>query len=189
MKKYTLQELKPFLIGHGTERACYHSPENPAFVIKLSPKHFSKQTRRELKYFKFLQKKGVPFTHLPQYKGQVQVEGYIGFEQGAIVNTDGSLSQTLEQYFQTHAKDSVDLDKLLEELYQYMYRYNIVPCDLNKTNVLIQFTPNGPKLVLVDGIGNTDFIALAQYWKYWGRKKIERKWPRFLKKEVYPLLK
>lgn len=189
MKTYTLQELKPFLIGQGSERVCYHSPANAAFVIKLSPINCAKQTRRELAYFKFLKKHKVPFTHLPVFGEVVNVKGYIGFEQEAVANTDGSLSQTLAEYFQTHAIDSVPLKELLADLYRYMYEYNILPCDLNKNNILLQFTPSGPKLVLVDGIGNTDFVPLALYWKWWGRKKIARKWPRFIKKEIDPLFK
>lgn len=189
MKNYTLEELKPFFIGQGTERVCYYAPDNPSFVIKLSPQNRAKQTKRELAYFEFLKKRGVPFTHLPQFNGAVQVEGYIGFEQEAVKNQDGSLSQTLAEYFQTHSVESVPLRDLLAALYAYMYEYNILPCDLNKHNIMLQFTATGPKLVLVDGIGNTDFIALGQYWKYWGRRKIARKWPRFIKKEIDPLFK
>ena len=189
MKTYTLQSLKSFFIGKGTERTCYQSPENPSYVIKLSSKNFAKQTKRELAYFEFLKRQGVPFTHLPEFGGVVKVDGYIGFEQEAVVNVDGSLSQTLAEYFQTHSADSIPLKSLLDDLYAYMYKYNILPCDLNKYNILIQFTQNGPKLVLVDGIGNTDFIPLALYWKYWGRRKIARKWPRFMKKDIEPLLK
>lgn len=189
MKTYTLQELKPFLIGQGSERTCYHSPENPAYVIKLSPKNRAKQTKRELSYFRFLKKHGVPFTHLPAFGGVVKVEGYIGFEQEAVLNADGSLAENLEEYFKKHSTDSIPLKALLADLYAYMYEYNILPCDLNVTNVLVQFTKDGPKLILVDGIGNTDFIPLALYCKWWGRKKIARKWPRFLKKEIDPFFK
>ncbi len=187
MKTYTLEQLKPFFIGQGSERVCYHSPQNPSYVIKLSPKNRVRQTKRELTYFEFLKNHKVPFTHLPEFGGVVSVKGYIGFEQQAVVNLDGSLSQTLAEYFQTHSVESVPLKALLEDLYAYMYKYNILPCDLNKNNILIQFEKNGPKLVLVDGIGNTDFIPLGQYWKWWGRRKIARKWPRFMKKEIDPL--
>jgi len=189
MKSYTLENLSSFLIGQGSERLCYRSPDNPRFVIKLSPKGHAKQTKREVSYFKFLKKHGVPFTHLPAFGDMVHVDGYIGFEQEAVTDADGRLSRTLAEYFQIHAIDNVPLRELLADLYRYMYEYNILPCDLNQNNILLQFTENGPKLVLVDGLGNTDFISLGQYWKWWGRRKITRKWPRFIKKHIDPFLK
>lgn len=61
MKTYTLQSLKPFFIGQGTERICFHSPDNHSYVIKLSPKNRAKQTKRKLAYFEFLKRQGVTF--------------------------------------------------------------------------------------------------------------------------------
>lgn len=188
-RNYSLKQLEPFCMGKGTERICYHDPENPQNIIKLSPLKTAKQTRRELDYFLFLQKQQVPFSHLPLYKGTVRVPGFLGFAQQAILEPDGSVSPSLTKYCEHMTADKkAQLEKLLAVLYAYLYQYNILPCDLTKWNILVQNTGKETRLVLIDGLGCTDLIPLAQYCKPFGRRKIARKWKRFLKKEVEPLL-
>ncbi|MCZ4065153.1 PhoP regulatory network YrbL family protein [Oxalobacter sp. JAC-2022] len=75
------------VIGQGTERTCYQHPENPARCVKIIRKSRFKQTLREISYFGYLKRKGVPFDHLPRFYGKIEGEGFIGIEQELIRDT------------------------------------------------------------------------------------------------------
>lgn len=77
------------VIGRGDERICYQHPDDPARCIKLSRREKSKQTRRELRYFGFLRRRGVPFTLIPEFFGVVKDEEYIGIEQQLVLDGRG----------------------------------------------------------------------------------------------------
>lgn len=115
--------------------------------------------------------------HIPAFYEEIKSPSYIGFSQQAVRDKDGKLSVSLEQSLAAGGK----IEKAsLERLFCYCYRYNVLPCDLNRNNILVQKTLQGEKWILVDGLGCTDWIPLAQYWAWWGRKKIIRKFHRFI---------
>jgi len=181
----------PFLIGKGTERQCFLLPQHKDVLLKLSPRKSDKQTRREIDYFNFLFHKKIPFSHLPQFLGSVQTKEYNGFLQERVLNTDGTPAVTLCQYIkdlsplQQNSKE--EIQQMLAEFFRYLYWHNILPCDLQTDNLLVKITKNGKKLILVDGLGSTDFINLSQYVTWIGRKKILRKINFFLNHDHFLL--
>lgn len=195
MDTFTMDELRPFLLGQGTERIVFRSPKEKDCVIKLSPLNAQKQTRREIRYFRFLQKKGVPFLHIPQFKGEVKVAGYVGFKQEAVLDADGSVSRPLTAYLEEGRGVSSggillpETKALLDELLHYLLRYNVLPCDLTSPNVLLQRGAERMRLVLIDGVGSMNGIPIAQYIPFLGRQQIKRKWQRFMTRRIDPILK
>lgn len=186
MKMLTLKKLTPFFIGRGTERMCFLAPQDAKCVIKLSPVSHAKQTQREVRYFRFLQGKGIPFLHLPEFKGTVNVEGYTGFKQEAVLEEDGTPSPSLVSFIREHCPHRKEIFALLNKLYQYLWHYNILPCDLHPDNILVQRRGKHTRLVLIDGLGSMNFINFSQYVPWLGRKKIERKWKRFIVRDIEP---
>lgn len=75
------------VIGKGTERTCYLNPADKTHLVKISPRTNAKQTLREISYFGYLKRKGVPFDHLPRFYGKIEGEGFIGIEQELIRDT------------------------------------------------------------------------------------------------------
>lgn len=194
MDTFTMDELRPFLLGQGTERIVFRSPKEKDCVIKLSPLNAQKQTRREIRYFRFLQKKGVPFLHIPQFKGEVNVAGYVGFKQETILDADGSVSRPLTAYLEEGrgvfgGSLLPETKALLDELLHYLLRYNVLPCDLTAPNVLLQCGAERTRLVLIDGVGSMNGIPIAQYIPFLGRRQIKRKWQRFMTRRIEPVLK
>lgn len=118
--------------------------------------------------------------HIPSFFGKVENEQYLGFVQQKIQSQDGQDASPLCECF---SKEEKVTRQEVCALFCFCYRYNILPCDLNRNNILVQKTPEGAKWILVDGLGCTDFIPLAQYWPWWGRKKIIRKFYRFINGE------
>lgn len=190
MEKLTLEELSGAALGKGTERACFLAPGSKNDVIKLSPAGQDRQTRREIDYFRFLQRKGVPFLHIPQFKGEVSVPGYVGFKQEAVLDEGGKVSGSLQDFLQAGDSSLREmLPGLLRELYGYLWRYNVLPCDLNPSNILLQRRAEGVRLVLIDGLGSMNLIHFSQYVPFLGRKQISRKWRRFIRRDIEPYLK
>ena len=171
----------PLLIGKGTERYCFQLLNDIHTVVKISYSSKAKQTRREINYFQFLMQHKIPFTHLPKFKGTLRNRTYIALLQERILNKNTTPSCTLKHYLQhTRSANYSEIQQMLIVLFRYLYRYNILPCDLQTDNLLVQQNHHNKKLILVDGLGCTDFIKIAQYIPWFGRRKILHKIRIFL---------
>ena len=68
------------VLASGSERVCVQNLENPLSCFKISKFGPSRQTAREIEYFKFLKKRGVTSSFLPifydgyYYNGQLVIE-------------------------------------------------------------------------------------------------------------------
>lgn len=68
----------------------------------------------------------------------------------------------------------------------YLLAYNVVPCDLVMSNLLVIERSNTTTVMLIDGLGASEFIPLPEYVSWLGRRKIRRQWARFMEKTVKP---
>ncbi|MCG6221664.1 YrbL family protein [Vibrio diabolicus] len=175
-------------IGEGTERVCYRDPRNPHRCIKVSKKKQSKQTRRELEYYRYLEKRQVSYAHIPKFYNKVDEGGYVGLEMEFVCDHDGAVSPNISQYLQQPlSADEVDAFYLaLERLKNYLIANNIVPCDLVLSNFLVTRQLSGIKIMMVDGLGGSELFPFSNYISYFGRQKIERKWHKFMAERVIP---
>jgi hypothetical protein len=64
--------------------------------------------------------------------------------------------------------------------------YSVVPCDLVMSNLLVIERPDATTVMLIDGLGASEFIPLPEYVPWLGRRKIRRKWAKFMAKTVKP---
>lgn len=178
------------VIGEGTERVCCRHPSNPNRCIKISKKKQSKQTKREIRYLNYLKNKGVSFSYIPEFYRVLEDKNLLGIEVELISNYDGSKSLNIEHYIiKNHSSEAIEnLYIALSELKINLIENNIIPCDLLLSNVLVVEQRDGIKTVLIDGFGTTDAIPLANYVKFIGRIKIERKWGKFMRKYLTPCI-
>lgn len=60
-------------------------------------------------------------------------------------------------------------------------RIHIIISDLHAGNMMIYCDEAGniKRLIVVDGFGSPEAIPLAKYFRYFGRKKIDRQWAKF----------
>lgn len=68
MSTKTQSELSKFfgpVVATGAERICVRNLNNEFSCFKISKKIHSKETRREIKYFKFLKKRGILLLSFP----------------------------------------------------------------------------------------------------------------------------
>lgn len=175
-------------IGRGDERVCYQNPSDPARCIKVSRKEKCKQSRREIRYFRYLVRRGVSFAHIPKFYGVIETEDLIGIEQELIQTPSGTHPLDIRHYLKQNLSEEQHQEfwRALAKLKSYMLRYNIIPCDLVMSNMLVLEEPGGMRIMLVDGLGGAEVIPFSDYIPYLGRKKINRKWKRFIQGVVRP---
>ena len=177
------------VIGKGMERTCYLNPDDPSRLVKISLDGNTRQTEREIRYFRFLMNRGVPFYHIPQFYGEVHGVGFIGFEQEYvrdfhIPESESSPAMALLSYLSSplSQEQTEELQAALDELKAYLLRYNIIPSDLDVDNIVIKRMPSGIRLILIDGFGSTELIPASNFFRFIGNRKIIRKWEKFLQR-------
>lgn len=173
------------LFSSGSERDCYPLPGHASLCVKIQHGREGKfgQNIQEYNYYKKLEKRGIDWSRIARCHGWVETNLGKGLVFDFVCDTDGTPSITFKEYLARHGVSKeirFDLDKLKE----YLLLNNVVLCDLRTTNILCQNLNGDLFLKFVDGVGNRDYIKLASWSSFWGRKKITRHWARFEKRLV-----
>ena len=63
MSEYRLGKF----LGRGVERFCYENLNNPNTCLKVSKKSLCKQTKREVSYFHYLNKRNIHPSFMPKF--------------------------------------------------------------------------------------------------------------------------
>ena len=169
-------------IGVGQERACYLHPEDARKVIKVQKGESDKQTRRELILYNNLsRRKMTNFEHIPQYYGKLKTSLGEGFVVDLIADYDGGVSRSLWWHFE-RGYPLAEFLPYLEELRQYLLDNLIIfSVDMGRYNILFQKTsPQRARLVVIDGLGNHSAINWPDNISWLARRKIKRRWRRFI---------
>lgn len=169
-------------IGQGQERVCYRDPRDASRLIKIQRGESDKQTRREIRLYRDLARRGMQdFSHIPRFHGFVDTSLGRGFVVDLIADYDGEVSKSLWWHFQ-HGYPVSEFDAYLEELRRYLLRRRIVfSVDMGRYNVLFQKrSPEEARLVVIDGLGNHTAINWPDAIGFFARRKIARRWRRFI---------
>ena len=169
----------------GLHRACFVHPDDDKLCIKVVVYGDQQETKREQACYKLLKRRNISWQHLPRFYGNIDTNLGAGAVFDLIRDHDGHISKTLEFYLaQAHFTNRHDdLIAALAELKHYLLQYDIIPMAIKPKNVLYQQCGQEQgRLVLVDNIGNADFIPICNYIPFLAKKKIIRRWDRFLAK-------
>ena len=183
------------IIGRGTERTCYQNPRDPTRCVKIARSDRTKQTLREIDYFSYLASKGVPFDHIPRFYGKVRTADSVGIEQELVIDriaTDatGQTSQiihspTIRQYLAS-PRTPAEIAAFWQatgELKEWLLKYNVLALGIDHNNIVVNRSADGGiRLILIDGVYDTEWIPVSKYIPFFGRKKILRRWARFIDK-------
>lgn len=192
-----LHNLDPFAIG-GTRR-CYIHPNDATRCVKvLRPdrtpsarraavsgwrrfkrlKSFDDQ-RKETKAYRRLKRCGqLDYTHVPLYYGTVETDQGIGIVTALFRDFDGGFPKNLEELLPRGMTDA--LEQAVDEFKQWLRRELFLTRDLLPHNIIaVADSPERYRLVIVDGIGNSEFIPLSHWFECCARAKIERKIRKF----------
>ena len=184
---------KSDFVGKGNHREVYKHPDAPQRCLKvnISSDLTSREKREELReksYYSFLQKKGVSFTMLPAYYGDVETNLGTASVFDLMSNTDGSTSKTLGHYLKSEELTQQNYDGLLSSLTRlkdYLLSQKIIVRGLAHRNIVCQRNDSGIyNLAIVDNIGNSEFIPISSYVGFLAERKIHKKWQRFEKRQL-----
>ncbi len=184
-------QLDDFLfVGAGKTRKVYSHPSDFKKCIKieahnvLNPvtlKRRKKAAIRERRYLSRYARKQCDFTQLARFWGDVDTNLGPGEIYDLVRDDDGNVAQSLGHYLR-EGMAFEEVKSLLDDLQAYMITNGIIPTDLHVGNVVVQKLDSGNKLVIVDGIGNPEFLKLADYVKALSTSKIKRRIKRLRNK-------
>lgn len=169
-------------IGKGKERACFVHPEDPRKAIKIPFTDVFDQTLRDIKFYQRLKKRGVHgIKHIPAYYGICDTSLGRGIIVDLIRNYDGEISRPLNWYL-GQGVPIEEFDDYLQELRQsFLQNLVIFNHDLTIGNLLVQKSSMASaQLVAIDGLGDVVAIDWLDRIPWLVRRKIERRWQRFI---------
>ena len=171
------------LIGVGSERKCYFHPRDKRKCIKITYK-FGRRTasrcKREIKYS--LKYSNLPYDlpSIPQYFGTVNTNLGCGHVFELVLDYDGNISKKLSEYIKTNGTNN-SLTEKISSLYRSFLQSRVLVSDLHPGNLLLQMpSVDDYHLVMIDGYGNSDFIKICDYSRFFLKKKLMRKFSRML---------
>jgi hypothetical protein len=152
-------------IGRGKQRACYVHPDDPRKAIKISSGEINTHSRREIKFYRKLQKRGgVDEKHIPKFYGLCETNLGQGIVVDLIRNYDGEVSRPLD-----------------ELIHSFLHNLIIFNHDLTIGNLLVQkFSTRKTRLVAIDGLGDVTPLGWLGFSPLLVRRKIRRRWARFM---------
>ncbi len=183
-------------MGRGFHRSCYRHPEDSRLCIKVLDGDHQKEADREIAYYRQLERRGVTWEMLARYHGSIETNLGLGQVFDFITDPNGETAKTLEYYMKSQELsdnlDSGDKEKLilsLQKLKCYLLDNKIITTEIKPRNIVCQrFNGQEFRAVIVDDIGNTEFVPFSSYIGFLGKAKINRKWERFerlLRKESF----
>jgi hypothetical protein len=182
MQKIVLNDK--YLISVGTNRACYTHPNDKLKCIKVNISDNLKETEREIRYYRYLQKKDVSWDMLAKFHGTIQTNIGEGEVVELVRDFDGNVSKQLG-YSLKNNKNKEYIISQIEILRKYLIDERIVVKDLNTANIVYQqYTEKTGRLVIIDGLNNKVFFNID----YLVLKKINKIWTVFFN-SLQPLLK
>lgn len=176
-------------ISRGLHRKCYHHPEDANKCIKVNYNDGAEEeTNREIAYYKHLIKRNVSFDALAKYYGPVSTNYGNGHIFELVRDYNGETAIPLEKYLANKSLTEKYFDQLvtgLKELKSALLKDRIITMTIKSKNILFQhLSDTNSRLVIIDNIGNSTFIPIANYIPCFAKSKIERTWQRFLKSIV-----
>jgi hypothetical protein len=118
---------------------------------------------------------------MPQFFGVVETNLGLGLVFSYITDHDGQRSLDVARFVAKHGTQGVA--DAFRQLKAHFDRWSIITCDMSFDNFLVRrSSPESIEIVMIDGLGNRDFIPVASYIELFARAKMTRRWKRFAAK-------
>lgn len=179
-------------IAEGLARTCYQHPKDNNLCIKIGkPGVEVSHLYKEIKYFNKIRKKDISKYEYPfyaMYHGEIETNLGVGFVYDLIKDeTTQNISLTLRHYLEMESSPFSDayFVKELERLKQQMIIHKVHVGDLRARNICVKVLKNNSiQLIVIDGLGHRDFFPLGDWFHFFAKKKVER---RFIKNKLHSL--
>ena len=171
------------LIGRGLRRECYFHPGDENKCVKVVVAGDHRETVREQSCYRLLENRAISWKMLARFYGNAETNRGPGAVFELIRDYNGEVSKTLEHYIAAENSTDInyqDLSRALPVLKQYLLKWKIVTMDIKPQNIVYKkINESEGALVVIDNIGNSDFIPICNYVGFMARQKIRRKWQYF----------
>lgn len=177
----------PLVVGVGHHRVCYIDPEDNTKCIKVvynPSKHASQEIRRELSYYRRLQRTLKDWSGIPKYYGEVETSLGKGYVYDRIMDFDGKPSQTMQERYKDLDKSGLkdEMMRLVEQLEDYLLKNHVVTMSLKPFNILchrVSETEIVP--VICDNIGSASFIPIEVVCPWFAKNREKKMIKRMLR--------
>ncbi len=170
------------LVGKGLHREVHVHPDDESKCVKVVVLRGEEETRREQAYYRFLQQRNIDWQSLPRFYGNEDTNMGSGAVFDLIRDDDGQVSKTLEFYLDNLSSTPELVESISQALLSLkldLLEQNIITMTLKPKNMVLQLRNDGMRCLIIDNIGNSDILPISSYIRFFGRKKIERKWGKF----------
>ncbi len=173
-------------ISEGLARTCYYHPNNKDLCIKIGkPGVEVKHLYKEINYYKKINKKDTSkfaYTFYAAYHGEIATNLGTGFIYSLIKDeVSNQTSLTLRHYLemQNSILDDTTIITALKRLKEQLIKHKIFVGDLRARNICCKILKdNSLELVVVDGLGHRDFFPFADWFHYFAKKKVDRRFTK-----------
>lgn len=198
IKTLNLGQESPFAVG-GT-RLCFVHPDDSNKCVKVlrpdrtpqarrklttgikklrTAKHWDDQLK-ELSAYRHLLALDKPalWHHIPEFFGSVETDLGLGIVTRIFRNFDGNFPRNLEQ----EVPNGIDgvLRAGIEEFKKWLRQELVVTRDILPHNIIVvRDSSELCRLMIVDGLGNSEWIPVSTWFRSFARRKIERKITKF----------
>jgi hypothetical protein len=155
-----IQLSDSLIIGKGRDRICYEHPTVYEHCIKIS-KTNDKQSKREMNYFHFLEKKHTDLSKISTFLGSVKTNKGLGYTFLLVRDHDGKISRTLLQSLKSKDFTTDEIRPLLINLKEYLINNKICVKDISPSNISCQKMVTGINLMIIDGVSNSNINPLT----------------------------
>lgn len=203
-----LNTAKPFAIGG--KRECYIHPKNSGICIKIHRQDsLPNFLRRQASWWRSFRKNDNAFDenysdwmvlsklasinnpliwqHLPHFHGWVETDRGRGLAIELLRDADGLISRTLLDWIWKNGTTEVIEDSINKFI--LFWESNTIPSrSLGLHNIVVQETQdNSCRLVLIDGLGSTQFFPFTKWSRRYAMNRSASKTAR-LRREIRELL-
>ncbi|WLI77088.1 YrbL family protein [Kosakonia sp. H02] len=170
-------------IGSGRHRHCYQHPFDNHKCIKTlyNPDDGGlKEVKREVSYYLKKTDSIQACRAIPNYYGTVQTNFGTGYVFDLVTDYDGEISKSLAFYIKHKRMPMPVLEQKIAELRDTLIEHGISTMTLKEYNVLVRkAAPHEYSLVVIDNIGEAEFVPVASYIPFLHRRKVDRLIQRF----------
>lgn len=173
-------------MAEGLARKCYFHPKNDGLCIKIGKPEIEKShLYKEINYYKKISNKDASKFDYPfyaMYHGTVDTNLGEGFVYDLVRDElTNEVSKTLRHYMikkNELFRDAV-LNQALQRLKSQMIDHKVFASDLKPRNICCKILKdNSIEFVIVDGIGHRDVLPLADWFDYFSKRKILRRFKK-----------
>lgn len=170
------------VIGKGSSRICYLHPYEKNKCIKINYSDNPGITSKELSHYRRHENRKISWEMVAVSYGTVETSMGKGVVFSLARDFNGNISRTLDYYLRMEAVP-FEFDNLavaLKRFKRYLRTERIPVREIKADNLVYQrVSESFGKVIIIDGLGNNEFLPLANYSHIFANRMLLKKWRKF----------